>query len=267
MEIYIIAGISKGTNLGLVFLYVFLVWLFISVLLAVYMSLYGRKCSFCKQKPCKRQEPCRDTGSITFPPEWQPQTERLKKIPVPPSSYEWSKIESQFKETLPNATIVDILRIQNKMLWQSYMQEAAKLKRRNNGVVNEKTLFHGTSSNDPSLIYNGEDGFEMRLCSGMWGQANYFAVNAKYSDGYAFVRNGTREIFLAKVLTGDSVKLEPDRTLRLPPEKRANNGPRSTLQYAKRRYDTVNGVTNGSQVYMTYHNQKSYPAYLIQYKR
>ena len=52
-------------------------------------------------------------------------------------------------------------------------------------------------------IYRSEVGFDMRYSSsGMWGQANYFASEAKYSDGYSHTAphlNGERQIFLAKV--------------------------------------------------------------------
>ena len=230
------------------------------------MCLYGRKCS--RSKDIRRRNLRMSISDSMVPPsEWEHQTERLKIAKVQRASNEWMEIESRFKATLPTASIVEILRIQNKMLWKSYGQEAARLKRRNKGRVNEKLLFHGTRTNDPSLIYNGEEGFEMRLCSGMWGQANYFAVDASYSHCYAFVRSDVREMFLAKVLTGDSVKLEPDSSLRLPPEKPRPSRDVSTLQYAKRRYDTVNGFTNGTEVYMTYDNHKAYPAYLIQYKK
>ena len=63
-------------------------------------------------------------------------------------------------------------------------------------------LFHGTSSTNPAVIYNNQDGnalplikiktfyigFDMRYCSsGMWGIAIYFAVKASFSDsGYKF---------------------------------------------------------------------------------
>jgi hypothetical protein len=34
----------------------------------------------------------------------------------------------------------------------------------------------------------------------------------------------------------------------------------------KKRYDSVQGETNGSTVYMVYANKKAYPEYLITYK-
>lgn len=35
---------------------------------------------------------------------------------------------------------------------------------------------------------------------------------------------------------------------------------------AVKRYDSVNGTTGGSQIYMIYSNRKAYPEYLITYE-
>jgi hypothetical protein len=45
------------------------------------------------------------------------------------------------------------------------------------------------------MIYTSEKGFDMRFCEkGMWGIANYFAVNASYSNsGYHYTtKDGDR---------------------------------------------------------------------------
>lgn len=76
---------------------------------------------------------------------------------------------------------------------------------KNGRVVNEMELFHGTSSTDPKEIYGTEKGFDMRFSAkGMWGRANYFAVDASYSHHYAFTGSGYHEIFLAKVYSLDT---------------------------------------------------------------
>ena len=110
--------------------------------------------------------------------------------------------------------------------------------------------------------------FNMRYsASGMWGQGNYFAVNASYSDGYAHTdSSGHSQMFLAKVLTGDSYACSPDRNLRMPPEKSSYAGAASNVHLEQMRYDTVTGTTSGYTVYMTYDNLKAYPAYLITYQ-
>ena len=223
------------------------------------------------------------------PVEWAPQTGYLELIDLARDGEEWRSIEEHFKSTLRTANILSIIRIQNKWLWKKYTLEKQLLNRKNKGRVNEKELFHGTRGNDPKLIYNGQDGFDMRMSNdGLWGQANYFAVNSSYSDQYAFVSGSTKEMFLVKVLTGDSYECNPDSSLRLPPKKPVSQAsPKTTvtssrgttvtgednawvegsLRFEVQRYDTVTGTTGGSRVYMTYDNEKSYPAYLIRYKK
>ena len=206
-----------------------------------------------------------ETFEVKVPEEWEQQTRNLELFPLTCGSMEWRKVESRFNATLPSKSIKCVYRIQNKWLWERYAQHKQRLSYKNNGSVNEKDLFHGTRNNDPKLIYEGEDSFDMRFSAqGMWGLANYFAVNASYSDSYAYCNSqGYKEMFLVKVLTGDSYICETNPSLRLPPEKAA--GISGSLNFAKARYDTVTGVTHGFQVYMTYDNDKAYPAYLIKY--
>ena len=126
-------------------------------------------------------------------------------------------------------------------------------------MLGEKTLFHGSSSHKPEEIYKGDASFDMRYCNqGMWGRGSYFAVNASYSDRYAHVESNVRQILVAHVLTGHSYYSQPDGSLTKPPFRPST---------VKRRYDSVHGDTGGSRVYITYDNEKAYPAYLISYIR
>ena len=196
-----------------------------------------------------------------IPAEWQPQTKNTQLFELLESSDEYCHIKSMFQLTMADSVIVSIKRIQNNWLWERYVLTKKRLNKKNNGRVNEKELFHGSRSSRAHTIYDSEEGFDMRYSSeGMWGQANYFAVKASYSNAYAFqLSDGTREILLAKVLTGDSYKCSSDRTLRMPPLKDGQT------HFQQERYDTVEGDTSGSKVYMTYSNDKAYPAYLIVY--
>ena len=65
-------------------------------------------------------------------------------------------------------------------------------------------------------------------------------------------------MFLVKVLTGDSFTCPSNKTLRMPPYKPSTSSEKVC-------YDTVNGVTGGSKVYITYSNDKAYPLYLISF--
>ena len=196
------------------------------------------------------------------PVEWDEQTDVVEMFEVSRYSEEWRNITSQFKETLPETDIKSIKRIQNKWLWERYVQHRKRVDIKNSGRVNEKSLFHGTSQTRPDQIFSSEEGFDMRFSAkGLWGEANYFAENASYSDHYAFkTYNGDKQILLARVITGDSITCGQDQELRMPPKKPSMD---SDLDL---RYDTVKGFTGGSTVYMTYSNEKSYPAYLIQYR-
>ena len=196
--------------------------------------------------------------NIETPSVWDPQTESVAVKEVQIGSGEWKRITQLVHETLPQVDVLKVERIQNRYLWEKYVFHASRMKEKNKGVTNEKELFHGTSNTLPKKIYaDEEEGFDMRFsCSGMWGQGNYFAEKASYSDNYAYQDpNGTKQFFLAKVLTGDSIELGSDTKLRMPPMKDNNV-----------RYDTVNGVTHGCRVYIAYSNDKAYPFYLITYK-
>ena len=207
-------------------------------------------------------------GTVEYPEEWDEMGDLTTKIvPLKPSTDEWRKVSQKFQRTMPLTRIVEITRIQNKWLWERYVFQRKRLNKKNDGKINELELFHGTRTNDPKLIYENEDGFDMRYSnSGMWGQANYFAERASYSDSYAHRSyDGYREMFFAKVLTGDSFDCSSDSSLRKPPFK-STGSTGGGLQFAQAQYDTVTGYTNGSQVYMTYDNEKAYPAYLIKYQ-
>lgn len=200
-----------------------------------------------------------------YPKEWEQQSTTTQLFPVRQGNSEWSKVELLFKQTMPTSTVIQISRIQNSWLWGRYVFQRKRLGIKNSGKINELELFHGTRSNDPKVIYAGEEGFDMRYSAqGMWGQANYFAVNASYSHGYAHsMPDGYKQMFLVKVLTGDSYESPPDRSLRKPPMKSTAGS--SEVSFLQMQYDTVTGLTGGSRVYMTYDNDKAYPAYLIKY--
>jgi len=70
------------------------------------------------------------------------------------------------------------------------------------------------------MIYNSEQGFNALYANdGMWGRANYFAVNASYSHDYRHINqtDKTSQMFFARVILGKSKAMVPDRTLREPP--------------------------------------------------
>ena len=206
-------------------------------------------------------------SAVEYPSEWEPclsTTVMAHLIELTQHSTEWKHIVDKFKETMPNSEIISIKRIQNKWLWEKYAQTKKRMYQKNSGEINEKELWHGSRRNAES-IYDSEEGFDMRFSSdGMWGRANYFATDARYSVKYAFQRDdGTKELLLARVLTGDSYDSLPNKKLTMPPEKPTLSG--SKIKLKQVRYDSVTGITNNCRVYMTYSNERAYPAYLVQF--
>ena len=166
---------------------------------------------------------------------------------------------------MPNAKIVSIERIQNHDLWRKYSDRAQQIRDEPQNCK-EKLLFHGTSDTDPKEIYKGDSSFDIKFSrQGLWGKGNYFAVNASYSHSYAYSVHdtGMKKLLVAFVLTGLSYHSNQDRSLTMPPYRSEQDDLSGRI---KRRYHSVNGVTGGTTVYITYDNNLAYPAYVITYQ-
>ena len=180
---------------------------------------------------------------------------------------EYERVINQFKLTLPDVVVLKIERIQNIILWKRYHNRCRSMRNFNTAYLQDELLFHGTRQNKPELIYGGAEGFNMHFSrQGMWGKGNYFSVNSSYSNGFAYrAGGGVKMMFAAWVLTGNSVHLPSNSSLVQPPlmDKPAAANQENVVY---RRYDSVNGTTGGTRVYITYDNEHAYPAYLITYK-
>ena len=208
---------------------------------------------------------------IETPDFWEPQVEKLELKTVKTGCSEWNRIHSRVVETLPSAKILKLERIQNQWLWEKHTFSKQRMTEKNRGDVNEKELFHGTRSTPPEKIFKSEHGFDFRFAStGMWGEGTYLAVSAQYSNNYAYSVGDTKQMILAKVLTGETCRCQPDGSLKKPPVKsraQARRGGDSSGEvFEDERYDSVSGHTNGSDIFVIYDHDKAYPAYLITYK-
>ncbi len=193
--------------------------------------------------------------SLRVPGYWEPQTYNVELKQVTSGSSEWKNVEVLVHQTLPSAQITNLSRIQNLSLWEMYEFSKRRMSEKNGGVVNERDLFHGTRETPPSAIYNSEKGFDFRCgAKGLWGKGAYFAVNASYSvNGYAYTKEGGKQIILALVLTGLSYSSPPNQELEKPPCKPTGDGD----------FDSVTGRAKGSDIFVIYDHEKAYPAYVI----
>ena len=219
-------------------------------------------------KAQKAQNPAPVVAQSTkpsIPPHWEPQVKKCELKQVEKGTKEWCLVESNVGETIQNPQILKIERIQNIWLWERYAFCKERMLEKNNGNISEKQLFHGTRETPPDQVYGSEHGFDFRYGgNGMWGKGAYFAVNASYSsNGYAHtLPDRSRQILLAFVLTGDSVEVSSGaNSLSKPPAK-----PRGSGTLINELYDSVNGWTGGTKIYVVYDHDKAYPAYLITFK-
>ena len=198
---------------------------------------------------------------------WTPQENCFGLKPVDHSSSEWLHIRDRVNRTLKKASIIEIQQIHNTWLWDAYTQSKLRLSTKNKGCTNDKLLFHGSRQTRPEQIYKSEKGFDFRFANqGLWGEGAYFAVNAEYSDKYAYeLSDGRRQFFLALVLTGICRSCEQDKSLKKPPLKDSDKVGNNNM-FTDERYDSVRGKTGGSDVYVVYEHDRAYPAYLITYK-
>ena len=195
---------------------------------------------------------------------WDPMPldHQLQLVDVAKNSKEYLGISNPFSNTISQVEIQWIHRVQNVPMYKQYSDKKHRMQERNRGIVNEKTLFHGSPKFED--ICRSEDGFDIRLANqGLWGKGNYFADSAQYSHTYTFFDSATscHVVILAYVLTGLSCPKNRDSSLTMPPLLPSANN------WLNGRYDTVNGSSESTAIYITYSNDQAYPAYLICYKK
>ena len=209
----------------------------------------------------RREIPVAEARPGALPGTWTAQSAMqncdLKELTETDS--ELARVRSLLLKTIPNATIQQVHRIQNVSLWKSYCANvetmAHILKRR----PAQRQVWHGTGTVDPAKIYkDAQDGFRVAMSGdrNMWGRGIYFADKAKYSDGYAYKKGAVRTLLLVSLLVGDALEMPPDGSLKDPPDK---------TDGSDMRHDTVQGHTNGSDVFIVYQNGRAYPEYRVQY--
>ena len=197
--------------------------------------------------------------TLTAPPKQAVTNIEIELVPT--QSPEWNMVLGMMQHTMSAVRIKSLQRVHHRYQWDRYQLEMRQMVGRGD-KINEWYLFHGTRQRDPIDVVQSDRGFDFR-CSRedcLWGSGVYFAVNASYSDRYHHraYNSDLKQIILARVLTGRSLSYGQtyDNTLRRPPELPSGAG----------LYDTVNGCTHGSFVYVVYDHGKSYPAYVITYK-
>ena len=93
----------------------------------------------------------------------------------------------------------------------------------------------------------------------VYGDGVYFAIHAKYSCQNTYSKpdsNGTKRMYLCKVLTGEYAKGE--RGMRVPPQN-VKRGPHAL-------YNSVTNDLNNPHMFIIFHDTQACPEYLIYFK-
>ncbi|XP_071583865.1 protein mono-ADP-ribosyltransferase PARP12-like [Heliangelus exortis] len=178
----------------------------------------------------------------------------FKLIELDHSSEEYKTVKMDFHRTMPKTTIRKIHRVQNPSLWELFQWQKEQMKKTKGGqAVDERLLFHGTSSRYIEAIC--QQNFDWRICGlhgTVYGRGSYFARDASYSDHYCKKESNSKIMFLARVLVGD---FTPGKSSYVrPPFKDQHNF-----------YDScVDNLSNPS-IFVIFDKQQIYPEYLIEY--
>ncbi|ELU13601.1 hypothetical protein CAPTEDRAFT_185544 [Capitella teleta] len=153
----------------------------------------------------------------------------------------------------PHYQVRKVCRIQNEELWEAFSLKK-KWMQKDLTDVNEKLLFHGTRKENVDAI--AQQGFDWRISGSSvgtkFGKGSYFARDASYSNNYT----DSRQLFLVRVLVGDSVQGYPNYVK--PPTKSSPGG--------KAYNSCVNDSSNPS-IYVIFERAQTYPEYLINYTK
>ncbi|KAL3863571.1 hypothetical protein ACJMK2_005322 [Sinanodonta woodiana] len=226
------------------------------------------------QEKLKKQQ---EMSDLRFPVTWtrMANDENLKCVSLNPNDQEYIAVSQKFLASAgsagqqavmmgfamhygsPGLTVIKIERVQNKSLYQQYKAKKRQLEQQNNGRANEKELWHGTVGTSIQNI--NHNGFNRSYSgSGSHGNGTYFAVNASYSVG-GYCRpdaSGHHHIYLAHVMTGDSIVLGSGTRV-LPPKDPRN--PHIT-------YDSTTDNLANPQMFVIFHDMQAYPSYHITFQ-
>ncbi|KAM5153312.1 protein mono-ADP-ribosyltransferase PARP14-like [Mantella aurantiaca] len=193
--------------------------------------------------------------SLTLPKHWTPMNNNLvTEEDIAQGTPEYSTVCQKFQQTCRNS-ILKILRVQNKNLWQNYQIKKQNFDSKNGSPNNERELFHGTDFN--SIQHVNQHGFN-RSYAGRngtaYGNGTYFAVNANYSVNYARSDgNGQKHMYLARVLTG--LYCAGRQGMITPPAKNTAN--------VTDLYDSVTDNVHNPSMFVIFNDIQAYPEYHI----
>ncbi|XP_051466278.1 protein mono-ADP-ribosyltransferase PARP10 [Apus apus] len=187
--------------------------------------------------------------------------EEVRLLPLAESSEEFRDTIRHFYGTLQELhnriSIVQVQKLIHPLLYRQYQLKKASMERACAGAAVERILFHGTTETSSREICL--HGFNRSFCgknAALYGLGVYFAVDAAVSAREQYSpcsANGTKFIFMAKVLTGLFARGGPG--LRAPPLREGAGAPL--------RYHSVVDNPHRPAIFVIFNDTQAYPQYLI----
>lgn len=184
----------------------------------------------------------------------------VRRHEVPTTSPEFSLIKSLMEASMNRVCIVSVERIINVTQWKVYQNKKAMLKRLYQGdqsLINEQYLFHGTRHSVVDEIC--KDNFDWRLhgtnVGRVYGHGLYFSNLASLSNSYSETNSsGIKCMFIALVLVGSMTV--GNNEMKVPP----------VYDKTNRRFDTTCDREYNSSIFVKYHRDEYYPAFVVYYQ-
>ena len=107
-----------------------------------------------------------EINQYSRPPIWELQTKSCVFGNVIPNSNEWKEMFTLVSATMPGILLKKLDRIQNVIIWEKYSLEGKHMSEQNEGVVNEKYLYHGTCKVGPHIVASSDCGIDFQYSRG-----------------------------------------------------------------------------------------------------
>ncbi|CAF1242378.1 unnamed protein product [Adineta ricciae] len=186
--------------------------------------------------------------NFSLPSTWECGRDGQNSFTLDVSSDEYNEVLGKFQPTMVGSysKIMRIERIQNERCYLQFKIHRQGL-REELKIDTEKVLFHGCPEQaSRSIIKHGFNRNFAGVNGTLYGFGVYFSSNAMYSHSYATPNAvGERRMFLARVLIGKSC---------------LGHASQKTLP------DGYHSTTDGSHIFVTYHDAQAYAEYLIVYQ-
>ncbi|KAM4626868.1 protein mono-ADP-ribosyltransferase PARP15-like [Discoglossus pictus] len=224
-----------------------------------YLQVFQAKNQSLQTIPLADQTPKRRRAIIGTPLAWAPmdKNDNLKLVVLDKSSDEYQRVEKNFINSSGKRDVIQITRIQNVKLYQSYTVKIQAVDRQYPDHNNERRLYHGTNFQAVKEI--NQNGFNRSLCGAnatCFGEGTYFARDASYScnNTYSPPHDGLKYVYQAAVVTGKwCMGLG---SYKEPPK----------IENSDVRYNSVVDNVKNPSMFVIFCDDGAYPEYLITFK-